>query len=245
MAKINFDSNKDVKKALGVKIIPEYDNFVIGEILSIEVTEKVSDAKTGYQFAGYSVPNLVIKFKQKIDAFNKEERLSTISFKPVVTIKNSGLAMDEDTFSNLVMGQYDVIKHILDTFEGLANFKALGKLTAIDSSSETEVLLKDFKSFFEGLKKAFDGKDGKGVYVGQEVTVKFIFNKDEKYLSMPRYVNTGFIQLAKFNKQGKLITSLEFKGETIKFPTKVQDGNMSAMPGAPVAPVADIDLTTL
>jgi len=242
MSKITFDNNKVVTQDLPVKPIKEYNDLVVGQIVSVEVTEKVSEAKTGYQFAGFSVPNIVIKFKQAVNAYNDNDRYATIVFKPVVALKNSGVEMADDLFGSLVMGQFDHLKHILDAYEGTANFKPLGKLNAIDKASSTEDLLAEFKSFYTTFAKAFAGKDGEGVYKDLDVVVKFIVNKGEKRLSTPNFVNRGYIQLAKFNKAGKLITTLEFYGET----TKVADNIVAtAVNGAPAQPVADIDLNTI
>lgn len=243
--KIKFDNKATVTQDLPVKPIKEYKDLVVGEIISVELTEKVSEAKTNYQYAGHSVPNLVIKFKQKVDAFNQETRISTWVFKPIVSIKNDGTSIAEDTFVNLVMGQFNHLKHILDTFEGIANFKPLGKLADLDSDLDTEKLLDAFKAFYNTFFTSFNGKDEKGVYKGLEVAVKFIVNKGEKRLHIPNYVNKGYIQRAEFNKQGKLITSLEFYGETIEIPTVVASNNMA--PGMAANAITDtqIDLGTI
>ena len=232
MSKIKFDNKANVTQDMPIKPIKAFNNLVVGEIVSVELTEKVSEAKTGYQFTGFSVPNLVIRFKQKVDAYNKEERYSVWVFKPVVSVKNDLTAMAEDTFSKLVMVQFSHLKHILDAYEGTANFKALGKLPEIDSEADAETLLAQFKAFYEAFIKAFEGKDGNGVYKNLEVTVKFVVNKGEKRLHIPNYVNRGYIQLARFDNKGLLITSLEFYGESIEIP-KVIEGN--TMPGTTAA----------
>jgi hypothetical protein len=244
MAKIKFDNKANVTQDLPVKPIKEYKDLVVGEIISVELTEKVSEAKTNYQYAGHSIPNLVIKFKQKIDKWNNDTRISTWVFKPIVSIKNDGTNTAEDTFVNLVMGQFSHLKHILDAYEGIANFKALGKIPDIDSELETEKLLAAFKAFYASFATAFEGKDGKGVYNGVEVAVKFIVNKGEKRLHIPNFVNRGYIQLAKFDKLGKIVTNLAFYGETIEIPTVVAGNVAPGMNGAPIADT-QVDLTTI
>jgi hypothetical protein len=244
MAKVSFDNSAKVTQDKPVKPIEAYKNLVVGEIISVELTSKISESKTGYQFTGYEVPNLVIRFKQKIDAFNKEDRYSVWVFKPVVSMKNDGTKMADDVFQNLVMNNFNHLKHILDTYETLPNFKKLGKLPDIDSDADTEVLLEQQRKFFETFLKAFEGKDGNGVYKGVEVVVKFIVNKNEKRLYIPSFVNRGFIELAKWNnKTSKLMTSLEFYGETTKIPEGITAPNAAGMPNnIPTAAAATIDL---
>ena len=242
---IQFDNNKKVTQDLGVKPIEAYKNLVVGEIISVEVTEKISESTTGYQFAGFAVPNIVIKFKQAVNAFNADDRFATIVLKPVVGIKNTGVKMAEKTFGSLVMSQFDHLKHILDTFEGTANFKALGKLNDIDMDADTETLLKQFKTFYTTFAKAFAGKDGEGCYKGSELVFKFVVNKGEKRLAVPNYVNKGYVQLAKYNKAGKLVTTLEFYGETTEIPKNISAANAPVGAGAPAAPVAEIDLNSI
>jgi len=242
MANIQFDTNKKVTTDLPIIPIKEYNNFVVGEIISVEVTEKVSEAKTNYQYKGMNIPNIVIKFKQKIDAYNKDDRFAYQVFKPVTTVRNDGQKVADDTFTSIVMGQFDHLKHILDSFEGMANYEGLKDISGIDSEAAPEELLKQFKAFYQVFVKAFAGKDGKGVYNGIELVAKFIINKGEKRLNFPNFVNKGYIQIAKFDKAGKLITNLAFYGETIVAP-KVEINN--AMPGgmpAPAAAVSDLNL---
>ncbi len=241
MSKITFDLNKQVTQDLPVKPIKEYGDNVVGQITNIEIIEKVSEAKNdGYQYKGFTVPSLVITFKQSIDTFNEKDRYAKLILNPVVTKMNTGADMDTKTVDNIVQGIFGHLKHILDTFEGTSNFKPLKKLTALEQSTDAQTMLDNFDKFYKEWLVAFAGKDGNGVYNGVDLTCKFIVNTGERKIDFPKYLNKGYLAVAKMDNKGRLTNPVEFFGESIVIPEAV---SMAA--GATAAPTAAVDLDEL
>lgn len=243
MTKITFDVHKKVTTDLPVKPIAAYGDNVVGQITNIELTKKLSEPKKGksnYQFTGMEVPALVITIKQKVDAYNKEERFAKIVFKPSVTVKNSGQDMAADVVDSITQTMFGHLLHIYETFEGTDNFKKLKSMKAIDISGSKQEILDSNEAFFATWIDVFSGKDGNGSYKDIDLAIKFIVNKDERYLATPNYVNRGYIKVANFNTKGQLTNPVEFFGESIKIP--VIADTQEAAGGTAAAPVSDVNL---
>lgn len=243
MTKITFDVDKKVTTDLPVKPVAAYGDNVVGEIVSIELVKKLSENKKGtssYQYTEMEVPSLVISFKQKIDAYNKEDRFAKIVFRPTITVKNSGQDMAADVIDSITQSMFGHLLHIYEAFEGTDNFKKLKKMNPIDISGTKQEILDSNEAFFQAWVDIFKGKNGEGSYKGIDLAIKFIVNKDERYLSIPNYVNRGYVKVANFNTKGVLTNPVEFFGESITIP-KAIDNNANAA-GTTAAPVSDVNL---
>lgn len=211
MGKIIIDVNAEVTSKLGFEPVKEYDNFVVGHLISVrtEVVESKEDAK--WEFKGMSFKRLVFEFKQQIDAFNDRDRFMTFSLMPVQHYKEGGVvARDADKIKGSYIELWKHCKHIHDQFAGAEGYRPITVAPEFDDSLDEAGRIEQFNKFAENMVAAFLDAEGKPFYNKTALTIKAIASGQKNaYYSLPDYVGKGYLEPAVI-KNGKLHTALKF-----------------------------------
>jgi len=192
-----------------------------------------------WEYAGKTVPSLVLTFKQTATTVDPRERIYKHEYKIITSVAKTGIEVDAKTVVKLYQDMFAHIKHICNAYKNTANYsEAVASLNdfTIDPTASVDVRVVNFRNFLGYFVKLFAGKDGKGVYQTTELWMKLVADyRTAKFLAFPTFVGEGFIEriIAKQNP------AIEFKpNESIelvapKSKTKGAKGAASQGTGAP------------
>lgn len=233
MSQMNFDINQQVTRDKHIVADPNYNNLVLCKITGVLYEEDLKeDTSTDYEYTGKAVPRIIINFEQ----IHKDgvKRVLNLVEQAAVSIKNTGELVDVKTKAGIYTGQFSRIKHIFDAFVGnVPNINMDVKLPSMDINKTGDEHLAEVGAFYKALTQLFYDKDGNAIFTDKKLILKAILNKDAKKISIPAYVNEGFIEFAKFDNAGMLQTSLVFNAnESVVYKATVPT-TPNSMGGAP------------
>lgn len=247
--KINVEES--VVSKIKVKADPALNNLCALRLVNVSVNTVLSeDSKDTYEYKGFNIPNLTFEFEQ--DHSDGIPRFLTYSVGPVVSIKTTGEPNPLKIRESIYLAQYSHVRHIYDAFLELPNAKPLKdlKLPAFKVDSATiEKHLQDLNKWYDAMLLWFTDVNNKPVYLNakgdaHKLIAKLIINKNSKTIDIPNYINDGFIEIMKFNKN-KLVTGLEIKpNEAVTFQNVALPG-MASPAGIAGAPTGTVNFDEL
>lgn len=215
MAKL--DVKKEVTQRLKFKPNPEHDNLCLGKLLRVECVKREISTDSNWEYNHHTIPQLEFEFIQA-NSPEGEDRYYVHRERIIGAVDSDGNAIDEEVLSNLYEAMFDRILHILQAYQFAPNFKMPASFPEIKEQGTVEERVEGFTKFFDKVaatmnngtddKPVFESKDGKPYIMAMKLIADY---KTGKYLAFPTFVGEGFIQKAAFNKEGKLITTLEIK----------------------------------
>ena len=205
---IKFDAKKDVTNKLKFKPNPELGNLCLATIESVEVVmnevKKINDKgqESTWEYAGYTIPSLVINFKQhhRKEDTDKADRFYSFRQNIIGSVRSNGDPIEDSVLVALYEAMWDRIKHIHDAFATCPNYKPFGSLPEINERGKVADRVSQFTTFFETVAEAFNsGKGDKLIYQAEDkpvvVWLKLLAEYNEgKYLTIPTFVGEGFIE---------------------------------------------------
>lgn len=190
-----------VENQLKFKPRPELNNLCIGQLISVEVIKAEApkfDESTGiektWEYAGYVIPRIILKFKQKPTQQDPKERIHTHEEKVIGALKGDGTEIDPKVVASLYNSMYARLQHICNAYKHLANYADI-TAPGINPFAPIETRVAQLERFFNHFATVLAGKDGKGVYRNVDVWLKVVADfKSGKYLRFPEFVGEGFIE---------------------------------------------------
>lgn len=205
---MKFDVNKQVESRLNLK--PSKDTFglALAELESVEVKDyevPVTDEKgseTKSEFKGLTVPRINLTWRNHKVKEGEEDRYHTLSFGPIVSVKNDGSPMDAKTLSSIYENMFAALMHAHNCYKGSVNYIAIKSLPDIDETATAAARVEQTRAFFKAFEKAFNGTDGKAVYKNTEgknipVWLKLVADyKTQSHYETPNFVGQGWTEVA-------------------------------------------------
>lgn len=222
---IKIDKNQEVTSRLGFKPLPQFNNFCLGFLTNVEVTESEISNDSKWEFKGKTVPRLAFHFDAWRGSTNDPERFYGKSEMLIAGINNKGEAITDDNLVGMYTELWKRIKHLHDQYRGTANYKEMDFDVAFEPKDPIDKRIADMKTFFNNVAKAFNsGKNKKAIYADNSALLAMKLIKTSKktkkgktyfVLDLPNYVGKGYLQAVKV-VDGKIDTTLEFTGtETV------------------------------
>ena len=210
---LKFNVEESVVKNLGFEPNKDTYNLVLCGIESVSkvITDVPTVKKDGTpstnEYAGKKVSRIEIIFKTYPKAgTNVRERVLKVVEDIPYTLTNDGTTIEMSKVLKNVSDKYMRLKHILDTYSTIPNFVPIKKLPDIDMEASIDKRIDMFDKFFTVFDKAFnEGKNGKPVYKPEtgnpySIWLKVLPDYSTKaWFTIPSFVDTGFIELAKIN----------------------------------------------
>ena len=246
-------SNKQVEQELKFKPRIAIKNLCVGVIESVTIehkkTEKYDDngAERTYEYAGYEVPSMVIRFRQIPTKEDPANRYYNHRFTIIASKRNDGKDVDRDQLVNIWKQQYEHLRHITNAFVGLRGYKDVDNCPGIDIAASVETRIEQYEAFlqyFYNILTAEVPETKKPLYEGVNLYIKLVAEyKNRKYLTFPNFVGRGFIERVKPNVN----PTLEFApGETVQLAEGIvkKSAAEKAIASVDEAPVSD-DISAL
>ena len=214
---LKFNLEEQIVKNLGFEPNPDTYNLVLCGIESVtkvivEVpTEKKDGTPSTNEYAGKKIPRLEIIFKTyPAKNSNIRERVLRVTEDMPYTMMNDGNAIEMSKITKSVTDKYMRLKHILDTYSTIPNFVPIKSLPDINMEASIDKRIDAFDKFFTIFADAFNsGKNKKAVYRPETgnpypIWLKVLPDYSTKaWFTIPSFVDTGFIELAKINSVTK------------------------------------------
>lgn len=243
---INLGVEGEVAKQKRFKPLKSLNGLCIGTLESVVLTEtevgtvKKDGTPSTWEYAGTKLPYLVFNFKSYRVPGNQEtdvDRIFTFSEKVIGSIKNDGSPMEDKSLKGLYESMWFRIKHLLDIYtkesrvdisanENLKKALAIISTETVIKGNNKQVRIDAFKNLFQVVATIFNtGKDGSPIYMRAANVPMVTFIKllpdyySHKFFTFPTFVGDGFIEIARTNSKGELVSSpsIEIKaGETIE-----------------------------
>jgi len=212
---MKFDAKAQVTQELKFKPLAELnDGISLGKLLSVEVHNSDADKNTGTgEYGGLSIPRIVWRFQQNKADSGDPDRFHNHVERVINSKMRDGTDIAPDTLNSLYESLWFRIKHMYDALGGQPiSQKDLDKLVP-DETAEPADRIEQFRKLFEFFADKFNtGKNDKMLAKGEVLAMKVIANYgDRKFYTFPTFVGQGFLEIAKFDKQGRLNTTLEIK----------------------------------
>lgn len=205
---MKFDVNKEVKSRLNLK--PDKDKYwglVLAELEEVKVADsevamiddKGSESKS--EFKGHKVPRISLTWKNHKVSTDEEDRYYTLSYGMVPTVTKEGTPISDKTMTSIYTTMFDNLKHNLDCYEKMPNYKPLISIPDIDEHGTVEARIKQTKAFFEAFAAAFNNgenpiyKDAFGNSVPVFLKLVADYSTGTKY-STPTFVQQGYVEIA-------------------------------------------------
>jgi hypothetical protein len=208
---LNFSNlDQNVEARLNLKPVPAFNNLTMVQIDKVEVTEyevplfdeKGSESKS--EFKGLKIPRLAITWKNYKLKEDEEDRYHTESWGPIVAIKNDGTPMNISDLVEMYTNMWKQLVHIYNSYKKCPNYVSLNDFPNIDPTAVPETRIIQVKKFFTYFADAFNGKDGKSVFIDEQNLpiaswLKIVTEyKTEKRFVIPTFVGQGFTETVKF-----------------------------------------------
>ncbi len=205
---MKFDLSKQVESRLNLQPNKETFGLALAELESVEVKtyevakidDKGSESKS--EFKGCIVPRISFTWRNHKTSQDEEDRFYTLSFGVVATIKNDGTPISKKVIESIYETMYSNMMHIHNAYKKSANYKPITSLPDIDEMATPELRAKQTELFFNAFASAFNGVDGKSVFVDQlgisiPVWLKLVaeYTKGDKFVT-PTFVGQGFTEIA-------------------------------------------------
>lgn len=203
---MKFDPNKQVESRLNLIPVPPF-NLGLVEIDSIEVKDyevlviDENGKESTSEFKGVVVPRINVTWRNH-KTTELEDRFHTLSFGVVYNVQNNGTPMPKSLIEANYKDIFDPLKHIYDSYKNCVNYKPIVKFPDVDEMAVPEVRAKQMREFFNTFVTAFNGKDGKAVFVDKDGNkiiswLKILAGyKDPSKYETPKYVGQGFTEVA-------------------------------------------------
>lgn len=218
MTKVKIDTKDPVTSRLPFEPFEQYNNFCVGELESIEISESKIDEDSKWEFKGLTVPRIAFHFVQMKLKATEPDRFFTHSELPIAKVKVDGTFVTDENIQKMYTEMWRRLKHIHDQYRISPNYKPFPDDFELEFNVDgtPEERVKEFVDFFKNIKNAFEqGKNKKPIYLDAEgkripMTMKLIASGNRKsYLAFPVFVGRGFIEPFKV-EAGKLKTVLRF-----------------------------------
>lgn len=198
---ITFEDKK-VERRLTMKPEPAIGNLCRVTIDDVRIeeheTSKINpetQQESTFEYAGYSIPTLVITFKQIPTNEDPKPRYYEHRFKVVPVINNNGAPIERKSIVGLIKMQFDQLQHIVNSMVGIPGFTDDEAVPGIDIEANVEVRIKQFRAFYTHFLNTIKGDDEKPYYKGVGFYLKLVANYGtRKYLAIPNFVGRGFIE---------------------------------------------------
>jgi len=210
-----------------------YGGLCIGTITKCEIEEhevpkQLPDGTpSSWDFAGLKTYQLVIEFKQVLEAKDNTERFITLRETIVSSKKNTGEEIAPKVWHSLQKSQYDRLQHIVNALDKakLGTMSTNIKDIDIEFNDAPEVRITKLKKFFEHFVKQINGKDAKPRWEGAKFWMRVVTDTVRgTYYVIPSFVGKGFIEVLNAN----LAPTIELAvNDSIELKKK-QDKNMNA-----------------
>jgi len=222
MSTIKIDVTQSVTSRLGFEPLEVYNNMCLGYLTKVAVETLESKADGKWEFAGLTLPRIVLEFHQLKDVHNNKDRFLVHSELPLTVTKANG---EERTTENIEKSYIELwrrLKHIHDAYATSPNYKPMDIEPEFNPDLPAEDRIKEFEVFFKAVEQAFMvGADGKTPIfepygTSKElnlVTMKLVASGQKgNYLAFPTFVGKGFIEKTVRGNGGKIDTALKFTG---------------------------------
>lgn len=182
---------------------------VVVKDFEVPLLDEKTGAESKSEFKGITVPRLSITWKNYKQNPEEEDRYHTESWGVIVTTKNDGTPMDKKTLDSLYSGMWASLIHIYNSYKKCPNYAPITSFPDIDEMATPTARAKQTKAFFETFANAFNGKDGKAVFVndkGEKIPswLKLVAEyKTQKRYTIPTFVGQGFTEVAIKDETGK------------------------------------------
>lgn len=211
-----MEKNKEVMKS--ASMISFEDKIVERELsikpdealggLSLVTIEKVSletvdapkinpetQVENLWNFAGHTLTNLLIRFKQIPTDKNPKPRYFNLKFRPVPTVGKNGLPIEQKTVINLIKQQYQQLQHIANAMNGLKGFSDVNTAPGIDPQADTETLISQFNEFYKHFASTINGTEETPCYKNASFYLKLVADHStHTYLTIPSFIGRGFLE---------------------------------------------------
>lgn len=177
----------------------EFNELCLGNLIDVEVkmvsipSVKADGLPSDYEYAGYTIPKLVLSFKQEPTTDDPADRRYVEYLSPIAHRKNDGTEVEKKTIIEFYQTEFKFLRHIANAFVGLANYNAV-KIPGVNIN--TGILQKRIDSitqYYNAWAELFKGKDSKG-FSNVRIWIKLIASPEGNRLILPRYVAEGFIE---------------------------------------------------
>jgi hypothetical protein len=221
---MKFDVNKPVESRLNLKPDKDkYNGLVLAEIESVEVKDflvpeiddKGSESKS--EFKGVTVPRISITWRNHKVATEEEDRFHTLSYGVIVTVTKDGTPVSAADIKNMYENMYANLMHNHNAFKKSVNYKPILSLPDIEENAVPELRAKQTKAFFEAFAKAFNGENGKAIYLDEKgspipVWLKLVTGyRDSTRYETPTFVGQGYTEVAIMTDKGWKKPTVELK----------------------------------
>jgi hypothetical protein len=221
---MKFDVNKQVESRLNLKPNKDkYNGLVLAEIESVEVKDFVVEefddkgAESKSEFKGVTVPRISITWRNHKLAAEEEDRFHTLSYGVIVTITKDGTPVSGKDVKSMYETMYSNLMHIHNAYKKAINYKSILSLPDIEENAVPELRAKQTKAFFEAFAKAFNGENGKAIYLDEKgnpipVWLKLVTGyKDTSRYETPTFVGQGYTEMAVMTSTGWKKPNVELK----------------------------------
>lgn len=193
---------KKVERRLSMKPNPVIGNLCLAILTDVKIEQHEApktNPETGienlWDFAGYTIPTMVLTFKQVPTKEDPYDRYYEHRFKVVPNLDKNGAPIDKKIVISLYQQYFSQLQHICNAYEGVPGFSDNEEVPGIDPEANVEVRIKQFNAFFEHFLNVLTGNGDKPVYKDVKVYLKLIADyRTRKFLTLPTFVGRGFIQ---------------------------------------------------
>ena len=208
--KISFGSLETaVESRQGFKPNPlVYGGLCLGVITKCEIEEhevpkQLEDGTpSSWDMAGHKTYQLIIEFKQVVDAKDITDRFITLRETIVSSKKSNGESIAPKVWNSLVMAQYGRLQHIVNALDKakVSPMSTNIKDVDIEYDDSPEVRIAKTKKFFDHFLKQIKGKAEKPRYEGVTFWMRVVAEATKgNYYVIPAFVGKGFIEVFNAN----------------------------------------------
>ena len=259
----NLDLNKSATSRLGLEPIKnadnagyKYDGLIPAFISSVTLVDYKYEKG---EFAGQPVKVLRFEYMNVKAHASLPDRFYSYDIKPIHVGKKDGTFITDEVYGNLVQEQFSHIKHIMDTFQGLPNYRNIGNISiedkekyfVFDKDASVEERVAAHNNYCEFIANFINGDGNITKPLFKDATNKEVhfFLKlvvVDGFYSIPTYTGQGFMERIRYNGSA-ILPALSIKvkpNETLEIPVKGSKANPAIRTGSEASPSDELDEET-